>query len=128
MKYAGPFRTRADAKAAAEATCRGFARSRSEAYPIPATRYIGRKPVHWHDRPEHYATHSLSEPLVTRAGDYMLEVTPEMETVPAGSEVVDGKSVDVVRVGAEVDANTWPDGFELRAAAKARSNKPKDRR
>lgn len=120
MKYAGPFRTREDAQAAAEATCRGFARLRSLPYPIPATRYIGRKPVHWNDRPEHYATHSLSAPLLTRAGDYMLEVTPEMESVPAGSEVVKGKAVDVVTSGIDVDADTWPDGVDFRVEAVAR--------
>lgn len=73
--------------------------------------------MHWLDRPNHYATHYLTGPLLTRGGDYMLEVTSVMESLTAGTEVVGGIDVDVVRVGVEVDASTWPDGVELKAAA-----------
>ncbi|MEE8361767.1 MAG: hypothetical protein V3R71_06395 [Gemmatimonadales bacterium] len=72
--------------------------------------------MHWDDRPEHYATHYLTGPLLTRAGDYMLEVTKEMELLTAGTEIVEGKAVDVVRRGVEVDASTWPDGVEFKVA------------
>lgn len=83
-------------------TCRAYAATLGVGYPILATSYTGpTRPAQWDSDPVYYATLRLTEPVETKVvGEYTLEVTPEMESLPAGD--------DVVRSGVELDADTWP--------------------
>ncbi len=101
-KYAGPF-PEVEAGDRAEATCRARARQLSSAYPIPSTANDvvgGIFPSDFFTNTSKYATHRLTGPLKrVDTDDYYLEVTPEIEGLPAGTEPVRGFEVPVTRTG-----------------------------
>ena len=104
-KYAGPF-TEREAWNRAEAACRAEARKRGVSYPIQGT-VVGTAPAGW---PAGYGTQWLTAPQETKTvGEYLLEVTPEMEELPEGTEQVDGEDVEVTRVGTERSRDIFPD-------------------
>jgi len=84
------------------------ARQRGVVYPIPPGKVVGIPPADLHTNPI-YGTHQLTAPRETNVrGEFLLEVTPEMELLPVGTEKVDGVDVEVVRVGTERPADTFP--------------------
>lgn len=98
--------TKDDCRDASEATCRAVARRRGVAYPIPHTSVVGKPPADLYTHPERYGTRHLTAPIETRTrGEYVLEVTPEMEALDAGTETVSGREVDVVRTGTDRSAD-----------------------
>lgn len=97
--YAGPY-SEADAYRKARRTCRAYADSIEQPYPIPHTSVVGTPPADLATHPERYATHYLTSPAPTRDGQYMIEVTPEMEALP--------EAPDVVRTGTEQTDSRWP--------------------
>ena len=67
-------------------------------YPIIGT-VVGIPPSDLYTNPM-YGTHYLTAPIEGRvAGEYYLEVTEEMEALPAGTERVDGEDIEVTRAG-----------------------------
>lgn len=107
MKYAGPFTLR-QALQHAEACCRAAARKRGVAYPMAGTA-AGVPPADWRTHPERYGTHYLTAPRETTVpGEFLIEVTAEMEALPEGTEKVDGRDIEVVRAGTERSPDIFP--------------------
>ena len=115
-RYAGPTSdpasrfTLRQAWALAKAACMARARQRGVRYPMPYAIVTGIPPSDLKTNPDKYGTHYLTGPRETAVrGEYLLEVTAEMEALPEGTERVDGEDVEVTRVGVERSRNTFPD-------------------
>ncbi len=118
-KFAGPTAapesrfTKRDGLRAQQAAGRRFAREQGLPWPLPPGKVVGVPPADLHTNPV-YGTHAISELRETAVrGEYLLEVTAEMEALPAGTERVDGQDIEVPRAGTKRSRNTFPSEPEI---------------